>query len=49
MGSSSGIGEGTAILFSKLGANVVITGRNAENVKRVAKQCESVSPKGLKV
>ncbi len=48
-GSSSGIGEGTAILFSKLGANVVITGRNAQNVKRVAKLCQSVSPKGLKV
>lgn len=47
-GSSSGIGEGTAIVFSKLGANVVITGRNGDNVKRVAKECQSVSPKGLK-
>jgi len=48
-GSSSGIGEGTAIIFSKLGANVVITGRNGDNVKRVARECQSVSPKGLKV
>lgn len=48
-GSSSCIGEVTEILFSKLGDNIVITGRNAENMKRVAKQCQSFSPKGLKV
>jgi NADP-dependent 3-hydroxy acid dehydrogenase YdfG len=48
-GSSSGIGEGTAIHLSKLGAQLVVTGRNQDNVKRVAKQCLSVSPKGLKV
>lgn len=47
-GSSSGIGEATAIHLSKLGAQVVVTGRNEDNVKRVAKQCLSVSPKGLK-
>ncbi len=47
-GSTSGIGETTAIYFSKLGANVVVTGRNADNVKRVANICQSVSPKGLK-
>jgi NAD(P)-dependent dehydrogenase (short-subunit alcohol dehydrogenase family) len=48
-GSSSGIGEGIAILFSKLGANVVVTGRNRDNVKRVSDICVSVSPKKLKV
>ncbi|CAG2180718.1 unnamed protein product, partial [Oppiella nova] len=30
------------------GANVVITGRNAENVSKVSKQCSDVSPKRLK-
>src|SRR5882672_1072462 len=43
-GSSSGIGAATAILFAKSGAQVVVTGRNAENVKSVAKQCSDVSP-----
>ncbi|CAG2104421.1 unnamed protein product [Medioppia subpectinata] len=47
-GSSSGIGAATAILFAKSGANVVITGRNAERVSEVAKQCREVSPNGLK-
>ncbi|CAG2104423.1 unnamed protein product [Medioppia subpectinata] len=47
-GSSSGIGATTAILFAKSGANVVITGRNAERVSDVAKQCLDVSPDGLK-
>jgi NAD(P)-dependent dehydrogenase (short-subunit alcohol dehydrogenase family) len=47
-GSSSGIGEAIAIHLSQLGAQLVITGRNEDNVKRVAKQCLSVSPKGLK-
>ena len=47
-GSSSGIGAATAIQFSKAGANVVVTGRNAEKVSAVAKQCNEVSPKKLK-
>jgi len=47
-GSSSGIGAATAILFAKSGANVVVTGRNASKVSDVAKQCATVSPKGLK-
>ncbi|XP_054161145.1 3-oxoacyl-[acyl-carrier-protein] reductase FabG-like, partial [Oppia nitens] len=46
-GSSSGIGESIALLFAKSGANVVITGRNAERVAKVAKQCTDVSPKQL--
>ncbi|XP_054167677.1 uncharacterized oxidoreductase YmfI-like [Oppia nitens] len=40
-GSSSGIGAATAQLFAKSGANVVITGRNADRVAKVAKQFES--------
>ena len=47
-GSSSGIGASTALLFAKSGANVVITGRNADNVSKIAKQCTDVSPKQLK-
>ncbi|XP_054167719.1 3-oxoacyl-[acyl-carrier-protein] reductase FabG-like [Oppia nitens] len=46
-GSSSGIGAATAILFAKSGANVVVTGRNADAVAKVAKQCTDVSPKQL--
>ena len=47
-GSSSGIGAGTAILFAKAGANVVITGRNAVKLSDVAKECQRISPKHLK-
>ncbi|XP_054167713.1 uncharacterized oxidoreductase MexAM1_META1p0182-like [Oppia nitens] len=47
-GSSSGIGADIAELFAKSGANVVVTGRNADRVAKVAKQCTDVSPKQLK-
>ncbi|CAG2113739.1 unnamed protein product [Medioppia subpectinata] len=47
-GSSSGIGEGIAKLFSILGANVVVTGRKAADVQRVAKEVLELSPKKLK-
>lgn len=43
-GASAGIGAETALEFSKLGANLVITGRNQENLNKVAKQCEEASP-----
>ncbi|XP_054167712.1 uncharacterized oxidoreductase MexAM1_META1p0182-like [Oppia nitens] len=46
-GSSSGIGAATAQLFAKSGANVVVTGRNADRVAKVAKQCTDLSPKQL--
>ncbi|XP_054161153.1 uncharacterized oxidoreductase SSP0419-like [Oppia nitens] len=46
-GSSSGIGAATAQLFAKSGANVVVTGRNADGLAKVAKQCTDVSPKQL--
>jgi len=48
-GSSTGIGEGIVKLFSLLGAQVVVTGRNATGVKRVAQEVQQLSPKGLKV
>jgi NAD(P)-dependent dehydrogenase (short-subunit alcohol dehydrogenase family) len=43
-GSNSGIGESTVILFSKLGAKCVVTGRNETKNFEVAKKCEEVSP-----
>lgn len=47
-GASSGIGAQTAQDFSKLGANLVITGRNIENLNKVAKECEELSPNKYK-
>ena len=47
-GSSSGIGEATVLLFAKFGAKVVVTGRNASNIAKVAQQCSKCSPHGLK-
>uniref|UniRef100_A0A1B6DEX8 Ketoreductase domain-containing protein n=1 Tax=Clastoptera arizonana TaxID=38151 RepID=A0A1B6DEX8_9HEMI len=48
-GSSSGIGAGAAVHFSKLGANVVITGRKSDKLKNVSEQCERVGHKPLTV
>ena len=45
-GSSSGIGAATAIEFAKLGAQVVVTGRNQQKMKKVAEECERVSKLG---
>ena len=42
-GASSGIGQGTAILFSKLGAKLAITGRNEANLNKTADECEKHS------
>lgn len=38
-GASSGIGAATAKQFANLGASLVLTGRNAENLKNVVSQC----------
>ncbi|CAG2107913.1 unnamed protein product [Medioppia subpectinata] len=46
-GSSSGIGESVVKLFSALGANVVVTGRKADRVNRVAQEAQQLSPKKL--
>ncbi|KAH9398827.1 hypothetical protein TYRP_018640 [Tyrophagus putrescentiae] len=43
-GSSSGIGEAIAKRFAEYGANVTVTGRNADNVARVAAACYQISP-----
>jgi len=39
-GASSGIGQATAIECSKMGAKVVITGRNAERLQETFEQLE---------
>lgn len=39
-GASSGIGAATAQHFGKQGASLVLIGRNIENLKKVAKECE---------
>jgi len=44
-GSSSGIGAGIATVFAKEGANVSLTGRNEEELKKVAKECEKLGAK----
>lgn len=46
-GASSGIGAETAVEFSKLGANIVITGRSEEKLQNVAQLCKDISPDKL--
>ncbi|XP_014772508.1 3-oxoacyl-[acyl-carrier-protein] reductase FabG [Octopus bimaculoides] len=48
-GASSGIGAGTAVLFSKLGAKLAITGRKEDNLKKTADECEKNGSKPLMV
>ena len=38
-GASSGIGAATAKAFSKLGATLALTGRNSENLEKIAGDC----------
>ncbi len=47
-GASSGIGAATAILFSKLGASLSLTGRNMDNLRKTAGECSNVAPEGQK-
>lgn len=39
-GASSGIGAATAVLFSKLGASLALTGRKENNLALVGADCE---------
>jgi NADPH:quinone reductase-like Zn-dependent oxidoreductase len=48
-GSSSGIGEGIVKLFATLEANVVVTGRKAADVHKVAQEVQQLSPQKLTV
>ncbi|KAK6195165.1 hypothetical protein SNE40_000645 [Patella caerulea] len=41
-GASSGIGEGTAVMFAQYGSRVVLSGRSSENLERVAGRCREV-------
>ncbi|XP_014276901.1 3-oxoacyl-[acyl-carrier-protein] reductase FabG-like [Halyomorpha halys] len=42
-GSSSGIGSETALRFAKLGAQLVLTGRNVVALEKVAKSCKDIN------
>nr|XP_034834562.1 3-oxoacyl-[acyl-carrier-protein] reductase FabG-like [Maniola hyperantus] len=42
-GASSGIGASCALHFAKLSAELALVGRNVENLKRAANQCEQAS------
>ncbi|KAK4882348.1 hypothetical protein RN001_005667 [Aquatica leii] len=42
-GASSGIGAATAQRFAALGASLALTGRNVENLNKVAAECTSVN------
>ncbi|XP_011183970.1 uncharacterized oxidoreductase TM_0325-like [Zeugodacus cucurbitae] len=44
-GASSGIGAAAAVKFAELGAQLILNGRNEENLKAVAEQCSSVGKK----
>ncbi|XP_066919801.1 3-oxoacyl-[acyl-carrier-protein] reductase FabG-like [Clytia hemisphaerica] len=42
-GAASGIGQGTAYMFAKCGARLVVTDRDETNLKETAKKCEEMS------
>ncbi|XP_059490425.1 3-oxoacyl-[acyl-carrier-protein] reductase FabG-like [Neocloeon triangulifer] len=48
-GASSGIGAQTAVHFAKLGSQVVITGRNAENLEATKKKCIEAGAESNKI
>jgi len=43
-GASSGIGAATAVLFARLGAKLVLSGRNEANLQRTCDECVRVCP-----
>ncbi|XP_066921907.1 uncharacterized oxidoreductase TM_0325-like [Clytia hemisphaerica] len=42
-GAASGIGQGTAYMFAKSGARLVVTDRDETNLQETAKKCEEMS------
>ncbi|XP_071954898.1 3-oxoacyl-[acyl-carrier-protein] reductase FabG-like [Antedon mediterranea] len=46
-GASSGIGAATSVLFAKLGAKLVLNGRQVENLEKTGKDCEKHGAKPL--
>jgi len=47
-GSTSGIGREVAVHFARLGARVVVSGRNQERLQQVTSQSDAASPNGNK-
>ena len=43
-GASSGIGAATAVLFARLGTNLVLSARNEANLQRTRDECVRVGP-----
>jgi gluconate 5-dehydrogenase len=48
-GSSGGIGAAIVTYLAKCGAQVVVNGRNADNVAKVAQQCNNSSQKSKRL
>lgn len=48
-GASSGIGAATAKLFAQRGASLVLTGRNQENLEKVASECTGDNRKPITI
>ncbi|GFS62552.1 3-oxoacyl-[acyl-carrier-protein] reductase FabG [Nephila pilipes] len=48
-GASSGIGAGTAELFASQGCNLILTGRNSENLDKVVESCKKAGPKDVEI
>lgn len=46
-GGTSGIGEATALLFAKEGAEIAITGRNRERGAAVVKRIKDIGPEAI--
>ncbi|CAO1630090.1 unnamed protein product [Jaminaea pallidilutea] len=45
-GASGGIGKSTAVLFARLGANVVLAARRKEQLEQVAEECVKANKEG---
>lgn len=41
LGASSGIGKTTALLFAELGAKLILTGRNEEELLKTKTECQN--------
>uniref|UniRef100_A0A7E4UNA9 3-oxoacyl-[acyl-carrier-protein] reductase FabG n=1 Tax=Panagrellus redivivus TaxID=6233 RepID=A0A7E4UNA9_PANRE len=46
-GASSGIGRSTAVLFRQLGASVIAVARNADRLKELVEECETIKQPGF--
>ena len=49
IGASAGIGEGIALHFASLGAQLSLTGRNSQELSRVASLCQQHGAKDEQV